>query len=104
MDVFHRQHLNPYINFHRPCAVPKILTEANGKRHRVYLRWATPFELFQEVPKCEGLLRPGWLRRSQGLCARLLRPEVLRALLRTEVLPRALPSRSDLPSEELPCG
>ena|SRR5579871_364 len=59
MDVFHRQHLNPYINFHRPCAVPKILTEANGKRRRVYLRWATPFELFQEVPQCESLLRPG---------------------------------------------
>jgi transposase InsO family protein len=59
MDAFHRQHLNPYINFHRPCAVPKILTEANGKRRRVYLRWATPFELFQEVPRCERLLRPG---------------------------------------------
>jgi hypothetical protein len=59
MDVFHRQHLNPYINFHRPCAVPKILTEANGKRRRVYLRWATPFELFQAVPQCESLLRPG---------------------------------------------
>ena len=25
MDQFHRQHLNPYINFHRPCAVPKIV-------------------------------------------------------------------------------
>ena len=59
MDVFHRQHLNPYINFHRPCAVPKILTEANGKRRRVYQRWATPFELFQDVPRCEKLLRPG---------------------------------------------
>ena len=59
MDAFHRQHLNPYINFHRPCAVPKILTEANGKRRRVYLRWATPFELFQEVPRCQSLLRPG---------------------------------------------
>jgi transposase InsO family protein len=59
MDVFHRQHLNPYINFHRPCAVPKILTEANGKRRRVYQRWATPFELFQDVPRCENLLRPG---------------------------------------------
>ena len=58
-DVFHRQHLNPYINFHRPCAVPKILTEANGKRRRVYQRWATPFELFQDVPRCEKLLRPG---------------------------------------------
>jgi hypothetical protein len=59
MDAFHRTYLNPYINFHRPCAVPKILTEANGKRRRVYLRWATPFELFQEVPRCESLLRPG---------------------------------------------
>src|ERR1043165_4855456 len=59
MGAFHRQHLNPYVNFHRPCAVPKILTEANGKRRRVYLRWATPFELFQQVPQCESLLRSG---------------------------------------------
>jgi hypothetical protein len=58
MDSFHRQHLNPYVNFHRPCAVPSILLEASGKRRRVYLRWATPFELFQEVPGCESLLRP----------------------------------------------
>ena len=31
MDQFHRDHLNPYLNFHRPCAVPKVLTETNGK-------------------------------------------------------------------------
>jgi transposase InsO family protein len=59
VDAFHREHLNPYINFHRPCAVPVILTEPNGKRRRVYPRWATPFELFQQVPHCESLLRPG---------------------------------------------
>jgi transposase InsO family protein len=59
VDQFHRQHLNPYINYHRPCAVPTIITEANGKRRRVYLRWATPFELLQEAPHCESLLRPG---------------------------------------------
>jgi len=59
VDQFHRQHLNPYVNFHRPCAVPKIVTEANGKRRRVYLRWATPFELLQEAPHCESFLRPG---------------------------------------------
>jgi transposase InsO family protein len=58
MDRFHRQHLNPYVNFHRPCAVPKVITEANGKRRRVYLRWATPFELFQQLPHCESYLRP----------------------------------------------
>lgn len=59
MNQFHRQQLNPYVNFHRPCAVPKILTAANGKRRRVYERWATPFELFQQVPHCESFLRPG---------------------------------------------
>jgi transposase InsO family protein len=58
MDQFHRQYLNPYVNFHRPCAVPKVLTEANGKRRRVYERWATPFELFRELPDCESYLRP----------------------------------------------
>ena len=58
MNRFHREHLNPYVNFHRPSAVPKILTAANGKRRRVYLRWATPFELFRELPQCENHLKP----------------------------------------------
>ncbi|HEY8670738.1 MAG TPA: hypothetical protein VIL63_07860 [Terriglobales bacterium] len=59
VDAFHRQHINPYVNFHRPCAVPVVITEPNGKRRRIYPRWATPFELFQEMPRCESLLRPG---------------------------------------------
>jgi transposase InsO family protein len=58
MDHFHSQYLNPYVNFHRPCAVPKVITEANGKRRRVYQRWATPFELFRELPRCQSYLRP----------------------------------------------
>jgi transposase InsO family protein len=58
MDQFHQKHLNPYVNFHRPCAVPKVLTEANGKRRRVYQRWATPFELLRQLPDCESCLRP----------------------------------------------
>lgn len=49
MDAFHRRHLNPYINFHRPCTVPISVTESNGKRTRTYPRWTTPFELFTEV-------------------------------------------------------
>jgi transposase InsO family protein len=59
MNQFHREHLNPYVNFHRPCAVPTLLTQPNGKRRRVYQRWATPLELFREVPQCDSLLRPG---------------------------------------------
>ncbi len=59
VDRFHREQLNPYINFHRPCAVPTVLTAANGKRRRIYQRWATPFELFRELPRCDSFLQPG---------------------------------------------
>jgi len=58
VNAFHRDHLNPYVNFHRPCAVPRVIVAANGKRRRIYTRWATPWELFQAAPRCESLLRP----------------------------------------------
>jgi hypothetical protein len=59
VDRFHRQYLNPYLNFHRPCAIPEIVEQSNGKRRRVYRRWATPFEIFCQTPKAESYLRPG---------------------------------------------
>jgi transposase InsO family protein len=59
MDRFHRQHLNPYLNLHRPCAVPTVITEPNGKRRRLYQRWATPLELLRELPHGESSLRAG---------------------------------------------
>jgi hypothetical protein len=58
VDQFHCQYLNPYINFHRPCAIAEIVEEPNGKRRRVYRRWATPFEIFSQTPQCESYLRP----------------------------------------------
>ena len=59
MNRFHRKYLNPYVNFHRPCAIPEIVEETNGKRRRVYRDWATPFEIFSRTPQCESYLRPG---------------------------------------------
>jgi len=58
VDRFHREHLNPYVNFHRPCAVAEIVEQPNGKRKRVYRKWATPFEIFTQLPQCESFLRP----------------------------------------------
>lgn len=59
VDRFHRQFLNPYLNFHRPCGVPQIIQTAKGKRKRIYRRWATPWEIFSGLPGCEEFLRPG---------------------------------------------
>jgi len=59
VDQFHRRFLNPYINFHRPCAVAQIVEEPNGKRRRTYPRWDTPFEIFRQMSECEKYLKPG---------------------------------------------
>jgi hypothetical protein len=59
VDRFHRQHLNPYVNYHRPCAVAELVEQPNGKRRRVYRKWATPFEIFRQTPQCESYLRRG---------------------------------------------
>lgn len=57
---FYREHLNPYANLHRPCAVPELRHLDKGKIKRVYRRWATPYELLREVPKLKDYLRPGF--------------------------------------------
>lgn len=59
VSCFHREHLNPYVNFHRPSAIAEVIEEANGKRRRVYRRWGTPWEIFRQAPQCENYLRPG---------------------------------------------
>jgi transposase InsO family protein len=59
VDRFHREHLNPYVNFHRPSAVAEIIEQPNGKRRRVYRKWETPFEIFSQIPESTSFLRPG---------------------------------------------
>lgn len=55
---FYCEHLNPYVNFHRPCAVPEQRHVGKGKIKRVYRRWATPHELLEEIAEHESYLRP----------------------------------------------
>ena len=59
VDRFHREFLNPYLNFHRPCGIPEIVRTAKGKLKRAYRRWATPWEIFGQQPDCARFLRPG---------------------------------------------
>lgn len=70
VDQFHRRFLNPYLNFHRPCAVAQIVEEPNGKRRRIYPRWATPFEIFSQTAGCESYLKPEFRLESLRQFAR----------------------------------
>jgi len=56
---FYRQHFNPYLNFHRPCGQPELVTDAKGKQKRVYRRYQTPWEVFQQLPDAADYLKAG---------------------------------------------
>jgi transposase InsO family protein len=47
---FYTEHLNPYLNFHRPCGVPELVVNAKGKEKRVYRWYATPWEILRQLP------------------------------------------------------
>ncbi|HSS65763.1 MAG TPA: integrase [Gammaproteobacteria bacterium] len=56
---FYQQHFNPYLNFHRPCGQPELITDAKGKQKRVYRRYQTPWETLQKLPQAADYLKPG---------------------------------------------
>ena len=54
---FYEEHFNPYLNFHRPCGVPEIVTEAKGRQRRIYRWYATPWQILRQLPGVAGFLR-----------------------------------------------
>ncbi len=69
LNDFHRDHLNPYINFHRPCFFPVVTIDAKGKTRKRYPYEAmmTPYDKFTSLSKPEQYLKPGrTLRQLEG--------------------------------------
>jgi transposase InsO family protein len=55
---FYREYMNPYVNFHRPCGVPEVVTNAKGKERRMYRWYATPWQILRQLPGVAGYLKP----------------------------------------------
>ena len=58
IDAFYREHMNPYLNLHRPCGVPEKVINSKGKEKRVYRWYATPWEILRQLPGLAGHLKP----------------------------------------------
>ncbi len=51
IDDFYREWLNPYLNFHRPCAFATQRRDRRGKLRKVYAEWSTPWEKLLSLPE-----------------------------------------------------
>ena len=58
---FYTAHLNPYLNFHRPCGFATIVCGKRGQRRRVYKTedYRTPYEKLVSLPDWERYLKLG---------------------------------------------
>ena len=61
LNVYHKENLNPYINFHRPCFFPVAVVDHKGKVKNTYPyeRIKTPYEKLKSLPHVETYLRLG---------------------------------------------
>jgi len=61
INRFNQSHLNPYINFHRPCFFPETRTNAKGKQRKIYRyqNMMTPYDKLKSLPDSEEYLKPG---------------------------------------------
>ena len=61
VHAFYAAHLNPYLNFHRPCGFATVSLDARGKRERTYKTgdYATPHQKLRMLPDVETKLKPG---------------------------------------------
>ena len=60
IDSFNRQHLNPCLNYHRPCHFPSIETDAKGKQKKRYRveDMMTPYDKLKSLKNAEQYLKP----------------------------------------------
>jgi transposase InsO family protein len=59
IQQFYTAYLNPYLNYHRPCAQADVEVDAKGRKRRRYRRYQTPFETLLSLPHAQQYLRPG---------------------------------------------
>jgi len=60
VNAFCRDHLNAYVNFHRPCLFAETITDAKGRQRKryPYKLMMTPYEKLKSLHNAEQFLKP----------------------------------------------
>jgi len=64
INVFYREHLNPYLNYHRFCGFATDYVDGRGKVKKKYEIYMTPVQKLLSLPQGEQYLKEGITRES----------------------------------------
>ncbi len=59
INEYYKSYFNPYLNFHRPCAFPTIITDEKGKKKKAYNQYQVPYERLKNIPNSKKYLKSG---------------------------------------------
>ena len=59
INQFYQDHLNVYLNYHRPCGFATLITDKKGKQKKVYKTYVTPYEKLNSLPNAKRFLKTG---------------------------------------------
>lgn len=59
VNNYYRNFFNPYLNYHRPCGFPTIVTDSKGKKHKVYKTYKVPYDALKDITGASSFLKPG---------------------------------------------
>jgi transposase InsO family protein len=59
LNDFYREYLNPYLNYHRPCAQADVKIDEKGRKRVSYKRYQTPLETLLALDNPAQYLRQG---------------------------------------------
>ena len=59
INQYYRDYFNPYLNFHRPCAFPTIVTDEKGRKEKIYQLYQTPYDHLRSLPEAQKYLQKG---------------------------------------------
>ena len=59
INSFYREHMNPYLNYHRPCAQADVEIDEKGRKRVTYTRYQTPLETLSLLDNPAQYLRGG---------------------------------------------
>jgi hypothetical protein len=64
INIFYKNHLNPYLNFHRYCGFATDYVDEKGKVRKKYETYMTPIQKLLSIPDMAKYLKPGITKES----------------------------------------
>jgi hypothetical protein len=84
INSYYRKFFNIYINFHRPCAFPTIITDKKGKKRKVYNLYQVPYDALKQILGANKFLKVGQTFEKLDTIAYQMSDNEFAAIMREE--------------------